>query len=68
MTDRVDCIAQDLYDFGGRLYTKTKLAEFLGTSREKARDLLVGYKPCIGRGTGAKYYFRDVAEAIAKGR
>ena len=67
MRDRTEEMAKDLYDYGGRLYSKKMVAKFLGISRDAARNLMVGLTPCVGQGTAARYYYRDIAELLAKG-
>ena len=67
MDTRTEEIAKDLYDFGGRLYSKQTVAKFLGISWMTARDLLSRLTPCMGQGTAARYYYRDIAELLAKG-
>lgn len=58
-------IAEDLFKRNGALVGITDLARYLGSSKEKARTILIGLPP-IGQGKGTRYFYEDVAEKILK--
>ena len=65
--DRTDRIAEDLFSYGGATYSITKLSNFLGVSHEMATKFVYHLQPVCGTKTGRRYYYRDLAEVIARG-
>lgn len=60
-------IAREMYEYGGRLWTVTKLTKFLGVDRAIARRAVAQLIPVCGENTGRRYYYTDIAEVIADG-
>lgn len=57
-------IAEDLRQHaGGALISVTCLADYLGMSRKKARDLVSSLEP-VGIGTGKRYFYKDIAQRL----
>ena len=60
-------LAKELYDFGGRLWTATKLSNFLGINQKAAERIIRKLPPTCGKNTGKRYYYTDVADLIYRG-
>lgn len=63
---RVDRYAQDLYAAaGGPFVTVNQLRQYLGSGKKTAKDVLAPLVPAT-KAKYSKYYYRDVAEELAK--
>lgn len=63
---RADMIARDLYDmFQKRSLSATDVKKFLNCSMARAGNIVAPLEPIYGENTGRRYYYRDIAEALA---
>lgn len=69
MTDRKieKKMAEDLQNQYGALVSITDIMAYMKIGRTKAKALMAGY-PTFGTGTGARYFYEEVVEAIMKER
>lgn len=69
MTDRKieKKIADDLQSQYGALVSITDIMAYMKIGRTKAKALMAGYNT-FGTGTGARYFYEEVVEAIMKER
>ena len=69
MTDRKieKKMADDLQSQYGALVSITDIMAYMKIGRTKAKALMAGYKT-FGTGTGARYFYEEVVEAIMKER
>ncbi len=58
-------IAEDLYSRCGALVSLSDMSRHFKMSKETARKITKDVPP-IGRGTGKRYFYEDVAEAISR--
>ena len=67
MTDRKieKKMGDDLQQRYGALVSVTDVMAYYGIGRNKAKELLVGCK-VFGKGTGARYFYEEVVEAVMK--
>ena len=67
MTDRKieKTMGEDLQKKYGALVSVKDICEYFGYGRTKVKALLVGCKT-FGDGTGARYFYEEVVEAVMK--
>ncbi len=58
-------IAKDMFDKCGALVSITDIAKYFGISANTARRIVAGVPP-ISQGTGKRYYYEEVAEAVVR--
>lgn len=56
-------IADDMYKKCGALVSHADIQRFCGCGKNKSIQLTAGLR-AFGRGTGKRYFYEDVAEAI----
>jgi hypothetical protein len=58
-------LADDLYNKYSALLSQTDIQKYLGIGRNKAARI-VAKLPEIGKGTGKRYFYEDVADGVLK--
>lgn len=66
VSNRVDLIAGELYEQAGAFVSCNQLRSFLGCGRNTATTVLSKLTPAFSIGY-PRYYYRDIAELLAKG-
>ena len=64
--ERIENFARDLYDRSGAFVTANQLRQYLGCGRNTAERMLKGLTPVCNT-SYRKYYYREVAEVLARG-